>query len=187
MHDTETRKFSRRAVIQAATSAQTFFSSVEIETKTYMDGCVLAFNPSGIALDRFQAKYGVNEQPCVMLSVGTGYYEKPLTEAEIDKMGYLHWGKPLLTCFLNGQQTHESVQMRMNHLADSTIVDFNLRYRLNIIQPAASPGPEVGPSPFGSVEKSRGGLLEGVLIIWFSFEIWLTNKLVFRLRNWITW
>jgi predicted acylesterase/phospholipase RssA len=80
------------SVIDAASSAPTYFPAVKIEDKYYIDGGLIANNPSMCAIAEAKKILGqVCDRPIIVLNVGTGVFKRDIDEKAASSFGGIQW------------------------------------------------------------------------------------------------
>jgi patatin-like phospholipase/acyl hydrolase len=83
---------------RATSAGPTFFPPFQ----QYIDGGVVANNPSAVALAEACSHFGVETDDCLVLSLGTGADERPIDPSEASGWGALSWIQPLVSVFTDG-------------------------------------------------------------------------------------
>ena len=150
-HDARSTKKSNyyvRDVARATSAAPTFFPPALIKPDagralSLIDGGVFANNPSMCAFAEARKKFNRKASNTVMLSLGTGKYNKCYPFREAHNWGSVQWILPLLDIMMSGvsetidyqmQQLYESVDYHDDECAERT----KQYLRVNADLPASS-------------------------------------------------
>ena len=108
------RDLSMVEVALATSAAPTYFRPVKIANEVFVDGGVVANNPSSLAYAHARKLWPSEE--ILLLSLGTGTLSRPLLEEDIRKWGEMKWARPVIDCFMDGgsQITHDCLQKMTN-------------------------------------------------------------------------
>ncbi len=134
--DDNTRHFLMRDVARAATAAPTYFPPVRLQSSrppnkkgyvSLVDGGVFANNPAPLALEEaLKLPIGASQEDVLLLSVGTGDLQHPLTFDEARELGTLGWINPLLNVAFSDHGVEQALDVA---LAAGTYVRFQPTYR----------------------------------------------------------
>ncbi len=102
-----------RQVVRAATAAPLFFEpalvAVEGSTRALIDGGVFVNNPAMCAFSEARREFG--DEPCMVVSLGTGELTRPIPYDEAKDWGY-EWAFPILSVVFDGVSDAVDYQMR---------------------------------------------------------------------------
>ncbi|CAG8476425.1 2583_t:CDS:1, partial [Dentiscutata heterogama] len=96
-------------VIRASAAAPTFFPAKNISSKYFIDGGVFMNNPT--AKTYLEAKKRYPKSKFVVISLGTGYYPKPLEKYY--NAGIVQWVSPLISLLMDMEQVNHHNTMKM--------------------------------------------------------------------------
>lgn len=101
-------------VLMSTTAAPTYFQPHKIAREGYfLDGGILANNPSQLAFDEAVQKMNIPERDINVVSLGTGFYvNEPYSCKE--SYSFLYWAQNIADVMIDGQQN--SVDIKMNEL-----------------------------------------------------------------------
>lgn len=146
--------FFIRDIARSTSAAPTFFEAVKIhslsgESYALIDGGVFANNPTLCAYAEARTKLQRKSTPAeeivkgnptakdmVILSLGTGYIQRPYNYKEVKKWGKIQWARPLIDMIMTG--VAETVDFQMKQVF-RTIPNPNQYLRINPFVPANSP------------------------------------------------
>ncbi len=107
--------FLLRDIARATSAAPTYFepavvTNVAKQSFGMIDGGVFANNPAMCALAAAYDRYGVDKN-YVMLSLGTGYLQRPIPLDEAKGWGLAGWARPILSVLMDGNTDTVSYQL----------------------------------------------------------------------------
>lgn len=129
--------FLMRNVALAACASPTLFSPVRLPRSAIggpvclVDGGVFANNPAINALAELKSMPAGENNKCMVVSLGTGRSQRPLTDEFVSLWGYVQWSRPMLDLVMDS--ISESVHEQMNCLMQSS--DEQYYYRLQVELP----------------------------------------------------
>jgi predicted acylesterase/phospholipase RssA len=109
--------FPMKAVARGTSAAPTYFEPLKLDDlveagKYYalVDGGVYANNPTMCGLVEAKAEHGAED--CLVVSLGTGIYERPIDYAKAKRWGLLGWAGKILDVVFDGVSDTVDFQMR---------------------------------------------------------------------------
>ena len=98
--------FCLRDVARATSAAPTYFEPAQIENMAgqqfgMIDGGVFAKNPTMCALVAAWRRYGA-EHNYLVVSLGTGFLQRPIPFQEAKGWGTIGWARPILSVLMDG-------------------------------------------------------------------------------------
>lgn len=142
--------FLVRDLCRATSAAPTFFEVARIKStsrKAYptVDGGIFANNPSLCAYAEARAATILGNpeaKDMVILSLGTGNYEKSYTHKEVKDWGSIGWIGPLISMMMSG--VSETVDYQLRQIFDTTSdQDHYLRLQLSRLDENGVPDPNI--------------------------------------------
>ncbi|CAG8745873.1 25365_t:CDS:1 [Dentiscutata erythropus] len=103
-------------VVRASAAAPTFFPAKNLSSKYYIDGGVFMNNPTSKTYLEAKKKYPNSK--FVVISLGTGYYPKPLEK--YNNAGIVQWVSPLISLLMDMEQVNHHNTMKMLAEFDGT-------------------------------------------------------------------
>ncbi|MFI5399591.1 MAG: patatin-like phospholipase family protein, partial [SAR324 cluster bacterium] len=108
--------FRLRDVCRASSAAPTYFEPARIENgagseTAYVDGGVFANNPAACAFASARRLYP-NAKEFVIVSLGTGHYDKPIGYRTAKDWGLVGWARPIINLILDGSGETIDYQMQ---------------------------------------------------------------------------
>lgn len=104
-----------RDVCRASSAGPTYFPPAyfgeNLPYNTYVDGGLIANNPSVVALTEASNLYGVSRENVVVLSLGTGSDEQPIEYEKAKTWGALNWIRPLISVMMDGVSAKDAYIM----------------------------------------------------------------------------
>jgi patatin-like phospholipase/acyl hydrolase len=126
--DNEAYNYKAEYVARATSAAPTYFEAARIKSKakevySLVDGGIFANNPTLCAYaEARNLKFDENRKNptatnMIILSLGTGTFEKPYTYRKTKRWGIIKWIKPLIDIMMSG--VSETVHHQMKQIYDS--------------------------------------------------------------------
>jgi patatin-like phospholipase/acyl hydrolase len=107
--------FPLREVALATSAAPTYFEPAAVKSASgqvygMIDGGVFANNPAMCALAAAYQRYGINKD-YVVVSLGTGFLQRPIPLREAKGWGLAGWARPILSVLMDGSADTVAYQL----------------------------------------------------------------------------
>lgn len=108
--------FLLRDIARATSAAPTYFEPAVVTNAAkqsfgMIDGGVFANNPAMCALAAAYDRYGVDDTNYVVVSLGTGFLQRPIPLHEAQGWGLAGWARPILSVLMDGNTDTVSYEL----------------------------------------------------------------------------
>jgi patatin-like phospholipase/acyl hydrolase len=114
--DRDEYDFRLRDVARATSAAPTYFEPAVVKNVAgqsfgMIDGGVFANNPAMCALAAAYQRYGTKDKDYLLVSLGTGFLQRPIPLEEAKGWGLIGWVRPILSVLMDGSADTVSYQL----------------------------------------------------------------------------